>query len=109
LPSKLTDFSLKEQHLADVLKRHVAIRLAVERNVKNYPDELAAAAAYLEDEIKSMGLDPRPLSYDVPKGDGSDELVKVKNIEVTIKGKEKPREVIVVGAHYDSARKTRGA
>lgn len=108
-PQLPTVFSPDEHKLAKTLERHVATRLAVERNVKRHPDKLAAAAKYLEDELGSMGLNPRPLSYDVPKGDGSGDLVTVKNIEVTIMGKEKPREVIVVGAHYDSALKTPGA
>jgi hypothetical protein len=62
---------------------------------------LESAASKVDDELTLMGYGPKLDSYVV---DGK----PVVNVEVVRKGKV-PSEIVVVGAHYDSARGTVGA
>jgi hypothetical protein len=96
----LTD---EERALAGLLKRHVETIAAREHNIARY-DELDKVARYIETALQSFGLPVNRQEFDVDD-------VTVRNIEVVIEppaGTASP-EVIVVGAHYDSARETRGA
>jgi len=96
----LTD---EERALASVLKKHIATIAAREHNIARYA-ALEAAAAYIEATLASYGYTVNQQSFDV------DEQT-VRNIEVVIEPREvEPApEVVVVGAHYDSARDTAGA
>ncbi len=76
---------------------------AHEHNVAHY-DELETVARYLETTLESLGYS---VGRQVFTADGK----PVRNIDVTIEppaGRSDP-EVVVVGAHYDSARGTPGA
>jgi len=85
-----------ERDLSKGLRKDVRA-LAVdigERNGRN-PLKLRAAAAFIEAELKGAGYDEvRKQSF------GSAAFV---NLEVEIRGTTRPAEVVVVGAHYDSA------
>ena len=72
-----------------------------ERNTLHY-DRLCSAATYIESELKGAGCKVRRQCY------GVEDLVCC-NVEGVIRGTSAPDEIVVVGAHYDSARGTPGA
>src|SRR5262245_9572815 len=93
----------EERRLASALKQHIETIASREHNLRRY-DELEKAARYLEATLASYGHSTGRQEFffdDKP----------VRNIDVVIE----PRagivdpEVIVVGAHYDSAPGTPGA
>ena len=92
-----------EATLASALKRHVATIAAREHNVDHY-DELEKVARYLEATLKSLG-------YAVGRQEFPAGGKTVRNIDATIEphATVSDPEVIVVGAHYDSAQGTPGA
>lgn len=65
------------------------------RNQSNY-DGLQKAAQFLETELKSVGYEVRRQRYQI-EGQNYD------NLEVEIKGSDRPDQIILIGAHYDSA------
>lgn len=79
---------------------HLATTIG-ERNLGHYK-ELCAAADYIENEFKSYGYAPTRQSFEVRGLD-------CFNIAAEIKGAKKPEEILIVGAHYDSAQGTPGA
>src|SRR5262245_50420269 len=96
----LTD---EERALAAALKRHIAAIASREHNISRY-DELEKSARTIETTLASYGYSVGRQEFDV---DGR----TVRNIDAVIEpraGVADP-EVIVVGAHYDSARGTAGA
>jgi hypothetical protein len=72
-----------------------------ERNVFR-PGALARAVEFIEEELRSAGLEPRRDSYPVRGRD-------CHNLEVEIPGSIRAREIIVVGAHYDTVTECPGA
>ena len=96
----LTD---EEMALAASLKLHIASIAAREHNIAHY-DELEKVARHIEATLASFG-------YAVGRQEFSADGRLVRNIDATIEPPaEKPDpEVIVVGAHYDSAPGTPGA
>lgn len=86
----------RDKNLPERLKAHI-IKLSHtigERSIFKYP-ELMEAANYIADQSKNLGLEvefQEYLVYGKP----------VKNIIAKKIGKEKPSEVIIVGAHYDT-------
>lgn len=96
------DESLKS--LGDELRREVQ-QIAVdigERNVRDRPQQLAEAADYIETQFKAAGYEVKRQEYLVAN-------TKCCNIEGEILGKSRPREIVVVGAHYDTVVGTPGA
>jgi hypothetical protein len=90
--------------LSEELRRDLA-RLAVdigERNVRNRPNALAAAADYIEAEFGAAGFVARRQEYMV-----SD--CSCCNLDVEVPGSVRPEEIVVVGAHYDTVIGTPGA
>jgi Zn-dependent M28 family amino/carboxypeptidase len=86
------------------LERHVrelAGRIG-ERNSVHY-GALEEAAAYVDRELAALGYTVTSQRW-TAAGDQT-----FRNLEVTISGRAKAREVVVVGAHYDSNRGTPGA
>ncbi len=93
----------KERQLQTRLRRHVTVlagRIGP-RNLWEYP-RLQAAAAYIETELQRYGYRVRPLCYRVLNR-------TVCNWEVTLPGKRRPEEVVVIGAHYDTVPHSPGA
>jgi Zn-dependent M28 family amino/carboxypeptidase len=75
-----------ERNLRDAKRRHA----------------LAAAREYIATELRLAGYAVRRQEYLVDE-------VRVQNLEIEIVGRHRPEEIVVVGAHYDSARETPGA
>lgn len=72
-----------------------------ERNVAN-PDSLKEAENFIFNTFEGLGYYTRRETY-------SANGVEVSNIEATIVGKRKQSQIVVIGAHYDSAEGTPGA
>jgi Zn-dependent M28 family amino/carboxypeptidase len=70
--------------------------LALAKEPRSLPETLTPAAAFLERELLAAGLQPG--RQPTPEGD---------NLEVEIGGRS--REVVVIGAHYDSVDEAAGA
>ncbi len=90
--------------LAESLKRsveHLAVDIG-ERNLSRAPKGLAAARDWLSGELAGLGYAVTPQRYEV-KG------VAVENLSVERAGSSLSKELVVVGAHYDSALGTPGA
>ncbi|MEN8260981.1 MAG: M28 family peptidase [Pseudomonadota bacterium] len=103
LPAQGRAKSVSSSPLADRLHRHV-VQLAEkigERNVSR-PKALQAAADYIRGEWLQQGYEVTSQRY-VARG------VTSENIEVSRPGSVQPDEIIVVGAHYDTAPGTPGA
>jgi Zn-dependent M28 family amino/carboxypeptidase len=73
-----------------------------ERHIHSRVEELEKAAQYVEARLESMGYEVTRQPFEVGR-------VTVRNLEVSIQGRTKPKEVVVVGAHYDSVPGTPGA
>lgn len=96
------ELTADEVILKDRLRGHV-VRLARgigERNLE-HPWELAEAADYVAAELETLGFAIERLGYEL---DGA----VVQNLAVTILGGARGDEMVVVGAHYDSERGSRG-
>jgi len=83
-----------QQALSLLLREHVEALAAGPRTIYG-PEELEAAAAYIEARFAAAGLPTRRQSYVV---DG----MGCANIEATVTGTSKAAELVIVGAHYDS-------
>ena len=96
--------SAEEEQLARRLREHVE-KIAREEHNTAFPGQLEDAAQYIESVLAGLGYTVKQQMFSV---DGS----RVRNLEVTVRppspARDKPR-IIVVGAHYDSARGTPGA
>jgi hypothetical protein len=90
--------------LADELRKDVAKLSAEigERNVSRHPRELDRAADWIQAEFAASGSALGRQTYKV-------EEHPCRNLEVEIPGKSRPGEIVIVGAHYDSAIGTPGA
>ena len=99
----LPPLTAEEAALAVSLKRHIATIAAREHNVAHY-DELEKVARYIEAALTSLG-------YAVGRQEFSADGKPVRNIDVTVEPARENAdpEVIVVGAHYDSAPGSPGA
>src|SRR5262245_10076884 len=93
----------EEAELAAALKRHIGAIAAHEHNVAHH-NELEKVARYIEATLASFG-------YAVGAQEFTADGKSVRNIEAVIEpsGEIANPEVIVVGAHYDSAPGTPGA
>lgn len=89
--------------LTERLRRHVRVLAAEigERNVFR-PAALHAAADYIRAEWTAQGLQVTSQRYEV-------EGVASENLQVTVRGRTSPEEIILVGAHYDSVQGSPGA
>lgn len=93
----------EEEQVAQVLEqdvRHLAVEIG-ERNLDHHTS-LEAAADWLDSALVSLGYQVRRQTYNV-------DAKPVHNIEVVLPGSSSDSEVVVVGAHYDSAQGTPGA
>ncbi|MBL7198431.1 MAG: M28 family peptidase [Candidatus Omnitrophica bacterium] len=92
-----------ELSLKDRLKKHV-VELSDTIGERNYwfYQNLNKAAKYIESEFKEFGYEVELHSYTLDNKEFS-------NIIAVKKGKSKPDEIIIVGAHYDSVVGSPGA
>lgn len=72
-----------------------------ERNLYRY-DRLAAAANFIDRSWTALGYHVEQQLYET-KG------LRFANLEVELTGTDRPEEIIIVGAHYDTHRKSPGA
>jgi len=72
-----------------------------ERNVFRYP-QLVSAAEYIEKTLSEAGYEVARQEYDV-SGQAC------ANIEAELRGTERPNEIVLIGAHYDSVKGSPGA
>ena len=93
-----------KRSLRERLRQHVEV-LALkigERHIRR-PGALAAAARYIEEALaRSGGRSVRPQFYEVHG-------IKCANLEVELPGVGRPREILLVGAHYDTVEGSPGA
>jgi hypothetical protein len=85
--------------------RQDLVRLATEigeRNIEKHPQSLTQAAEWIEGELTKAGYEVHRQEYDVSG-------TTCCNIEAELWGTKTPDEIIVIGAHYDSAWGTPGA
>lgn len=88
---------------APTLKSHVThlARKIGERNLRKY-NQLNLAADYIHAEFAKFGYEPKRQTFQV-KG------LDCHNIVVEIEGSKAPDQIVIIGAHYDTARGTPGA
>lgn len=89
--------------LANRLRSHVSEFAGKigERNVFR-PEALHAAADYIRAQWLSQGYQVVPQSYEAYG-------VRSENLEITLTGANRPNEILLVGAHYDSVQGSPGA
>ncbi len=99
----LPPLSAQQRLVRDNLRSHVGVlagRIG-ERNVR-HPEALAAAADYIRATLEGLGYAVRVQPFESAG-------VQVANLEVELRGATVPQQIIVLGAHYDSAAGTPGA
>jgi Zn-dependent M28 family amino/carboxypeptidase len=100
--------------LAPLTPTQVDLRQRLERHVRElagrigernsvHSGALDEAAGYVERELEVLGYTVTSQRWTSAEGQA------FRNLEVTITGRGKPAELVVVGAHYDSNRGTPGA
>lgn len=99
----LNPLTSEETELRDRLRSHVSTLAGEigERNVWHYR-ALQAASGYLEKELKGAGL---VVTEQVYTAEGKE----VRNLEAELTGTSDSKEIIIVGAHYDSVFGSPGA
>jgi Peptidase family M28 len=97
------ELSSEEQVLTWRLQKHVE-QLAGEIGERNVfcPTALQAAASYIEREWEQQGYAVRRLAYDVSG-------VRCLNLEIARCGSARRREILLIGAHYDTVTGCPGA
>jgi len=92
-----------QQELRDELRRHVTA-LAHDIGVRSDAQygNVQRAATYIERTLTALG-------YQVVSHEFSAYNRTYRNLEATLRGTNLPQEVVILGAHYDSARKAPGA
>ena len=99
----LPTLSSTEDQLRDALRSDVEMLSGTigQRNSLNY-DGIEKAAKFLEAELNTAGYTSNHNRYQI---DGRD----FDNLEVEIKGSDRPDQIILIGAHYDSVPFSPGA
>ena len=92
-----------QEQLRAELQRHVSA-LAHDIGVRSDQQyaNVQRAAAYIERTLTGLGY--QVLSQEYTIGDRT-----YRNLEATLRGTNRPQEVVILGAHYDSAREAPGA
>lgn len=89
--------------LIERLRHHVGVLAGDigERNIY-HPAALHAAADYIRRQWNAQGYEMTSHRYAVGE-------VQSENLEITVQGKAKPEEIILIGAHYDTVPGSVGA
>ncbi len=81
--------------------------------VRSSPEQRAAAAAWLDRQLESLGLTPRRHDYRLPNVNGLVDLLmpplRGVNVYAVVEATVPDASVVVVGAHYDSEPESPGA
>ena len=99
------ELSERERQFADQLRQHVE-ELSVKIGERNADKkwELASAADYLAGAFEQAGYSVDRQGYESSNGE-----IAAQNLAVELHGSVQSDEIVVVGAHYDSARGSAGA
>jgi len=93
----------EQRNCAGNLRAHVDVLAGrIGERTQARPEALRAAEDYLAAELANTGGTPVRLEFTV-RG------VRAANLELTLLGRRLPQEIVVIGAHYDSARGSPGA
>lgn len=92
--------------LSSNLKKHVEILAGDigERNSAHY-DKLKEAESYVEESFKAAGFKPEEIKSQNFEVNGQ----AFRNIEVELPGTRRAAEILIIGAHFDTAPNTPGA
>ncbi len=112
--SASTELSELTDHERDTARRLEADVRALaedigERNL-HHPDAMARAADHVDERFREIGFEPQRQEYEL-----SDALAghyrepRAENIHVEVTGHERPEEIIIIGAHYDTVPGSPGA
>lgn len=95
--------SQEEKELADTLRSHVEYLANTigHRNLR-VSGSLELSANYISKVLHKAGYKARFLPFEMDN-------LEVNNIEAELRGKAKDKEIVVIGAHYDTAYGTKGA
>jgi Zn-dependent M28 family amino/carboxypeptidase len=88
------DLKGHEVEIESQLKEHVE-KLGGKIGIRNNPITLQMSLNYITDRLKSSGYVVKEQKYAV-------DTMSLRNIEAEKKGSEKPEEIIILGAHYDT-------
>ena len=94
-----------EAQISARLARHIGHVAVREHNTRNFA-ELERVADYLEKTLGELGYHVKRQEFSATYGASS---YTVRNIEAEITGSTAAHEIVIVGAHYDSAPNTPGA
>lgn len=100
---RLAPLDSDQEIMRDRLMEHVRV-LATDigvRNASRYP-ALERAAAYVRATFEQMGYNVNEQIFELGHQ-------PFRNLEVEVVGSERPEEIVVIGAHYDTAELTPGA
>ena len=89
----------RESHLKQIIE-HLSQTIG-ERNLSK-PEKLSETAGFVQDYLETNG-------YSIAKQEFEVSGRLCANLIAEVVGKEKPREIVLIGSHYDSARGTPGA
>ncbi len=107
----LADASAHEQQLSERLESHVRT-LAGEIGERNMQrgEALEAAADYVAAQFRAAGYEPTRQTYRL-SGKAAESLAgtSADNVVAELPGTQRPDEIVVVGAHYDSIMGSPGA
>ena len=100
----LQPLNASQLELARELRHDVAFLAGSigERNIAFKPQQLEAAATFIDRSLQASGYQPVSQSYNVGG-------IACRNIEAGIRGVERPQEVVILGAHYDTVPDSPGA
>ncbi len=99
----LPPLAAEEVALRDRLAGHVrALAGRIGERHTGRPEALEASARYLEETLRGMGYAPEAQPFEAGGG-------TVRNLDADRAGAARPEEILVVGAHYDTAPETPGA
>lgn len=90
-----------EVEIESQLKEHVE-KLGGKFGIRNNPISLQMSLNYITDRLKSYGYVVKEQKYNV-------DTMQLRNIEAEKRGTQKPDEIIILGAHYDSVFSSPGA
>jgi Zn-dependent M28 family amino/carboxypeptidase len=88
----------------ELLRRDVAALCAIGERSTHLPENLARAAELIDRELSSAGYKVERQTYEVAR-----DAVRVDNVIVELRGTSRPKEIVVIGAHYDCVPGTAGA
>ena len=92
----LPELTPEQQALSQALRRDVEAIAAIGPRNANLPEALEATAERIEQQFRQMGLSPKRQTYEVNGQPFS-------NIEAEIPGGDRPDQIVLIGAHYDTA------